>query len=473
MAKIKDWLLGKYELLNMIVLTLLLVGCCFHVCFIVLSLVWVILVCALNQNETQIFGILIYIRLFRYALEFNGIDFRQILTYILLAIMIKNLVLDFIHKKIRCKISVIIALVVFALYAFCLPASVHKTTVIDALDVAVMLFLVFVAYSKKQEIDFFKIIKYLAYAVALSAVFSYLNEIFDCTIYKSFRTEGKFTGFLYHANHFIAFANLALAGLLVSKLKEKIFTPEFVLLFTTIFVFAIKGTTRMFILSFIIYFALFAVLYLKKNGTRALKFLVLFASVLVSSLLLVQPEVVAVIYRVKNPYEFSLKDKLNTLSPEELRQILNGEVFFDPGRLGIWKLYFMQIFASVKSFLFGYGVSAPNIGMMHSHNEYIYFMYRYGLVGYIMLGVIIFLLVGKAEFKNWKKYIDFSLIILAHAVLILLEVNTLGFVPVVLFVLCLGAKKEDTSFAGEIERIEMQEMLLSHKPKNKLLKLWI
>ena len=118
------------------------------------------------------------------------------------------------------------------------------------------------------------------------------------------------------------------------------------------------------------------------------------------------------------------------LTEEEFEMVLNGELFYDPGRIGIWKLYFLQIFQSPKSFLFGYGILGPVIGKMyHAHNSAIEFMYRFGFVGYILLILLIISIIGFKNLRKVKKFATLLIYIVGVYSMILLDCNSAEMIP--------------------------------------------
>lgn len=59
------------------------------------------------------------------------------------------------------------------------------------------------------------------------------------------------------------------------------------------------------------------------------------------------------------------------------------------GRSGIWYEYFTYVSSSVKKMMFGVGLFSKELISIGPHNVFVYFLYRSGLVGIIMLGVLI------------------------------------------------------------------------------------
>lgn len=70
----------------------------------------------------------------------------------------------------------------------------------------------------------------------------------------------------------------------------------------------------------------------------------------------------------------------------------------------IWESYGSAIFSSIKTIIFGHGADAPcPNGGTGAHNWYLQFWFHYGLVGFCMLGAIVFCIIGRNGFKklNW------------------------------------------------------------------------
>lgn len=81
----------------------------------------------------------------------------------------------------------------------------------------------------------------------------------------------------------------------------------------------------------------------------------------------------------------------------------------DPGREGIWKRYLKEITSSPKKLIFGSGVSAELLGVL-THNTFIEILWRFGIVGSVLLCGVFYLL-AKKLIKNWNLLILLELVV--------------------------------------------------------------
>jgi len=419
------------ELIKFLILNILIVGSCFSSTFIFATLIYVTFISIFNNDKTQLFCLVIYLYFFKFALTIEELNFTKLCNIIIIICLLKNFIFDLIHKKIKINKLFTITLLIFVIYTTCTP-FIHAIYWRNSLNIIIISSLIFFAYTYRHEISFVKLLRYLCYSLIISGLLSMINNIFDCTIYESIEFDNRFCGFMYHPNHYVVGANLALAGLLLAKYHEKIFTPEFVILFLLILGFAIQCVSRMFVFAFILSYFIFVILYIRKN--KSIKFVLHFTACILALCLIFQSDINRLLYRTINSNEIKDLEQIKDINESTLQDILNGTVKFDPGRLGIWKLYFIQIFASPLKFFFGYGISGPDIGQLNSHNLFIYFMYQNGIVGYLIVFLIIYSMIKNFKFKDWKTYIP-SLIFLSYFFCIsLLEINTMMSIPYIIFI---------------------------------------
>lgn len=71
------------------------------------------------------------------------------------------------------------------------------------------------------------------------------------------------------------------------------------------------------------------------------------------------------------------------------------------GRTEIWVKYFDEIFSSPQKALFGVGLFTSDIQVAGPHNSFIFLLYRFGLVGLVLIAVLVasYIMGGKPWFK--------------------------------------------------------------------------
>lgn len=109
---------------------------------------------------------------------------------------------------------------------------------------------------------------------------------------------------------------------------------------------------------------------------------------------------------------------------EDWKLVFLGEKIYNPGRWGLYKIYFYYFSQNPLVILFGRGKNAKFIGKYHSHNFIIDSIYQNGIVG-ILLYLIV--LLALFDFKNIKKHFnktELSILIIVLPLLTFLFLNT-------------------------------------------------
>lgn len=83
------------------------------------------------------------------------------------------------------------------------------------------------------------------------------------------------------------------------------------------------------------------------------------------------------------------------------------------GRTEIWDIYLKALTKNAKSFLFGYGISAPSIGQYggsadyNAHNQLLQIFYHIGVMGFVLICVCFVMGLRKKRFKDieWKNIV--------------------------------------------------------------------
>ena len=133
----------------------------------------------------------------------------------------------------------------------------------------------------------------------------------------------------------------------------------------------------------------------------------------------------------------------------------NGLTNLTTGRFDIWMVYLDYIFASFKTIMFGYGISAPNVGAWtslencSSHNTIIQMWYHIGIVGIILFFCLLCTYIG------WKKVfkLNFATIVIIFAVIMFLmglDFFSYRFSNYFLFI-CFAYQKKDEEFLNDLK----------------------
>lgn len=416
----------------------------------------------------------IFLMLFPKPLMIGGAYYR---VYDLLFVLpyLKNFVCDIVfkHKKISFKPLIVIALCL--IYYLVIPTH-YGSSIYNIVYRLAFLINIYFVYESRDSLDFKSIIKVLCYSFIVSSLFSFLNQYtpklkLDGAYYYQ---EGmfRFDGMFLHPNEFADFAMIALVGLMVLMYFEKISMPEFLGLFLTIFVFGYISLSRTFIVVFVVMLLLFIAVYFAKYKTDALRFLCGFIALIILFYLIMDKYTYLLAYRFENSIEgdgliYTLEMLFLPENRAMLQGVYDGIIYYDTGRLSLWTLYFRRIFETSSSFLFGYGLNAPDIGKVHSHNIAIFVIYKYGLIGTILSVLFILSMVEFKKVKELKTYIGSLLVPISFIGVSLLNNNNFDSVIyfIIIAAICFSFKIKKDKSSAEKERIKMIERLDIWKTK--------
>ena len=426
----------------------------------------------------------IFLMLFPKPLMIGGAYYR---VYDLLFVLpyLKNFVCDIVfkHKKISFKPLIVIALCL--IYYLVVPTH-YGSSIYNIVYRLAFLINIYFVYESRDSLDFKSIIKVLCYSFIVSSLFSFLNQYtpklkLDGAYYLQNKIL-RFDGMFLHPNELADFALIALVGLMVLMYSEKISMPEFLGLFLTIFVFGYISISRTFIVVFIVLLSIFTILYVLKNKEKSLNFCLSLISILLSMSLIFEDATNALIYRIGNDNgsialdthifeEIKFFPQLEWLFSDEgrpyLLDIYDAKIYYDAGRVDLWTLYLTRIFENPLSALFGYGLNASNIGKMHSHNALIYYIYKSGFVGFLLLVLFFLSMVEFKKVKELKTYIGSLLVPISFIGVSLLNNNNFDSVIyfIIIAVICFSFKMKKDKPSAEKERIKMIERLDIWKTK--------
>lgn len=435
MKTLKDFIKNNYEYLNLGIIAIMLVLACFFDAFSVVVLLYMLFV-SFVLNTEQILKMQILALMFArcYTVGDYYIHFYQL---IFIFGLIKNFVADIVirKKKINWKVFLVVCLLILYIWLF----PTHKVDGLTLMLTISSILTLYFAYEARENLHFVGLIKMFCYSILFSAFISlfisYSDKLKSFKDFYYFEDTLRFSGLLWHPNDFSDQVTVAISMLFALKLYDKISVPEFLILVWLLFIFGYKTLSRSFILIVIIEILIFSFLYIKKYGAKELKFVFGLIAILLATCLLFGKETNLMIYRVENPNEKILFEAMKEnvlvnekdgLSPEDyLHAIYRGDTYYDPGRIGLWTLYLKRIFMTPMSAIFGYGISAPDIGRLHAHNYLLYYVYHHGIVGLFIGTVLLLLLIDWKKLKNYKNYFGLAMIMMAYVGVILLNCNRL------------------------------------------------
>lgn len=306
---------------------------------------------------------------------------------------------------------------------FYLILPIHNSTLKSTLYMGVFLAFLYLVFENRKNIDVCTLVKMFSLGVVISGLMSLLRPIStrldEIMAYGVTSGCVRFSGLTISPNLYAMYAMLGISALLILKYINKIDNLSFWSLFIPLFAFGFCTISRNFMIAFVVEFILFGILYVLKYKKSALKFGGVMLLVLVAILGICFTGTKIILVRLNILPETTIskfieesnagpsKD-VTSLVDESLYEkysdewwtlVYDGKIAYDPGRVGIWKEYLTDWYSSVKSIFFGKGIKQPEIGRFHTHNLYIKYLWRDGILGILLwCGV----LVGMINFKKIK-----------------------------------------------------------------------
>ena len=410
----------KYRLVIYGLLTVLLIGACFSSAFVYIFAIVTPLV-SLFLPFTHVLNLYIFIFPFKQLLHITTLEHASLFFYIVKLLLQGNLVLQHfilsIKNHTKCNWILLSLLAIFSIYLILPP---HAFTLTSAVNELSSLALIYVIYQERDRVDFSSFTKVIAYSITISSLLVLLKPyaarlaalIPDATVENGYPRETML--YVYVAP--------LLALFCILRFYHKVDNSYFCLVNAIVLTFVIRNVTRGNLLATLLVFCIFSIMYLIKHKQNAFNSLLMFSIVLVVVMLFTLGPLTQTVYRVSNTTSFEtgrneqtiineinnepIKTEIRDNKEQELEQILRGEVYYDPGRIGLWKLYTKTIFSSPTTLLFGKGIGAPYIGQMMPHNIVLYMFYRYGLIGIcFIIGIFIWCLrCSNFKFRDIRYY---------------------------------------------------------------------
>lgn len=164
---------------------------------------------------------------------------------------------------------------------------------------------------------------------------------------------------------------------------------KFCSIFATISLITFTTRSKTGLISLFIITALFLIFYLKQDFKKRIKTVGIFSIILISICLIGYKFILQILDRF-----------IVSLNNKNLFSVLLT------GRDEIWSLYLNKIYSSPFKILFGNGLLteqvfvASQFGPTETHNFYIFLLYRFGIVGIIALGYIIYLFIKELNLEK-------------------------------------------------------------------------
>ena len=441
---------------------LIVFAACFNSFFILFSIL-IIIYALVFLNFENSFSMLLFLFPFK-LLTARIVDY--LFAFAMLIYWIKFLIKSIKTKEFK-KIYTLyfIAVTVFIIY---LALPIHKSFegefkssfTFDSFLFCFNLFSILFLFSvNRKGINFLNIFKIFVIGFILSNLLGAfciytLNGVIPL-VYRSGLL--RFSGTFVHPNRLALISLFVTSCLFYLYLLKKIKTIEFLIYFTPTFVSGYLTSSRNFLYSFYIAVFIFLIANIvvyKKHFYKQI-LVVLIPTIIVgfcaysySKVYINELGILDLFFGYGNSVEKDYEDLLNC---------------GDPGRGGLIKVYFLDLFLSVLVALFGRGLAHGSILNVNlsSHNTYLQTVWKIGIVGLVLYLIILFLvlkLYTETSIKNLIKRvfsnISFYVLLISPLIGIFIENIFCTIDYVIYFILILLVIQEGIEYNSQEETIK-------------------
>ena len=398
---IKNFLI-KYDYINYVVISFLFLVSCFYFAAIYAVMAYIIIVSIFSDIEN-------IIKYYLFILPFDAlfvIDYgvlKYLIRFFKLALVLVIFVkfsLLCIKKKERFSYP---CMALFVFYLFFVFSPIHSlNSVFDFATIAPELMLILVVLSNKKIKNLPEFVKILAIAIIVSSLFGLLKDYSPrlqevvANNYRGNTSILRFQGLTTQPNTLAALCAVCFSLFLIVKFYNKISWYNFAIYSVCLITICVTTFSRNYLIAMSLAIYIFAIILLFKIDNKKLKI-----SLLVSINFVAVALVVFAAVKILNSEIFSHQDGFYLLTKEEQKAILAGKQFYDPGRFGLWKLYYKDITSSFGVLLFGHGVGSLAIGKMSAHNIVLWGIWQIGLIGVLIYTAIVATLI--LTYKKCKR----------------------------------------------------------------------
>ena len=205
----------------------------------------------------------------------------------------------------------------------------------------------------------------------------------------------RFRAFINNTNYLYMRAMFVLAYYMYRNLSKKLSHTKFAIIYGLCAIFTLSTLSKTGMAMLLLFTLIYFVLFLKQDFKKRIKYVAILL-VFVFALCLICHKL---IFTVWERFAESFKSK------DFLRSLLTGRDI-------IWERYLTEIFKNPFTALFGHGMLHEQIfiaeifGPTETHNFYIFLLYRFGIIGTLFLGYIIYSIIKemgyiKPKFIAW------------------------------------------------------------------------
>ena len=368
LKKVKDIILKNNKLIFVSVITVLLF---FSNLFSPLWIVAVVFTLGfysfLNVGEIVAFSM--------YFNMFSGIETFYIASLLCgLAVIIVKYIIDLVKKNKKVYVLPLVItlgyIVLFSLinYGYDKNGALQGALIVSLLLVSYLLFV----YRKEINVDeSFKALMLGVFVSTILAFVSLLIPNFAHTIYHFDGTYRRLKLLCLHQNHLAVICLFAMSYYVYKIVNQKGKLWINLLFIVALLAHGLLTLSKAFILVaaiIVLYLFVFSIIIYKKK-----------------SLKVIIPCVVLMIACCFIAKDLVLKILNRFVAYETTSSIINR---ITTGRSSIWYTYFAEISSSILEMMFGVGLFSKELVLIGPHNVLVYFLYRTGIVGIVLLSVL-------------------------------------------------------------------------------------
>lgn len=290
--------------------------------------------------------------------------------------------------------------------------------------------LFYLVYAWRDQFNFGRVLRVVSIGLIISGVLGllyyvspWLRSLFVLEPAENGNSEYvnvyyRYQGLTCHSTQYAGLGATLLCALLLAKYKKQINDYWFYGLFVPIYIFTYQSLTRTFLLVIVIALMVFAVFCVLRDRKQAWRTLVPLAGVLVAVSVVFFTATLGFWERIfhddamVNDY-WGVK-KFTEADWEAIKQG-DGTYARKLGRADMWPLYWQDFTQSITNLLFGRGVGHFLFAGYTPHNWYIYFPWRYGLVGVVLFGVMMGLMFNwrlVRQKRYWQRVVPLLILLL-------------------------------------------------------------
>lgn len=369
LKKIRDFCLKYNKIIFVAIITgLLFFANLFSPLWIVATVLTLAFYVFLNVGEIVAFCM--------YFNMFSGIETFYIASLLCgLAVIIAKYVIDLARKKTKVYVLPLtltfLYIVTFSLinYGYDSNGALQGALIISLLIVSYLLFV----YRKQINVD--ECFKALMLGVVVSTVLALLSMAIPNFAHKIYHFDGTYKRLkllCLHQNHLAIICLFVMSYYVYKLVNKKGKTWANILFIVVLLALGLFTLSKAFIVvaAVIVLYAFISSIAIYKK--KSLKIVIPCFIIMIAACFIAKDLVLKIIDR------FVAYNKSSSF----MSQITTG-------RSGIWYRYFNEISSSVQKLLFGVGLFSKELVKIGPHNVLVYFLYRSGLIGIILLAMII------------------------------------------------------------------------------------